>query len=249
MKSSLKIDVNHLDGGLMYPVIKLSVIDSDDPRDAIAKSFVEQLGYESSWLRITPKNDHNNSFIKDYVVTPETSLEKIIQEASERLFSCRTALSEEESIFLKVANKLLRPKDYLDSNYFSKSTLKMYDDNVCEVKDALANLKTLDTVPDKLVNQVKEILKEPLKRVCTLLNKPDITITFKVSKEDMDDIKKDLPKRLWEVLKDKSEFDHLPEVSGLPLSGNQCTVRFELKEETLKPNLETFDLPGTNGTV
>jgi len=58
MKSSIKIDFSESEKqkGLL-PIIAVNLIETDDPRDKLVKSFFEILGGQSSWLEVCILND------------------------------------------------------------------------------------------------------------------------------------------------------------------------------------------------
>lgn len=59
MKSTLKIDFEDNGSGL-EPVIIAKIIDSDDPRDKLLKTFFQKLGGESSWLQCSFRYHEGN---------------------------------------------------------------------------------------------------------------------------------------------------------------------------------------------
>jgi hypothetical protein len=135
----------------MYPVINFSLIDSDDPRDAIAKSFIENLGYDSSWLRITPRVAGDNESC--YQLTPEKNLEGLAYSALARIFSCREALTKEEAALLNFAQKLAKAESKT-LRMFNHSSGKSEETTIdCEIKDNQAWLEALDNTTTKSENE------------------------------------------------------------------------------------------------
>lgn len=59
MKSSIKVDFQDLGNGL-EPVIKAVIIDSDDTRDKLFKTFFQSLGKKSSWLKVDFSKDRSD---------------------------------------------------------------------------------------------------------------------------------------------------------------------------------------------
>lgn len=73
MESSIKIDFVDNGNGL-EPVIQVKIVDTDDPRDSLIRTFFQKLGGMSSWLRVDFNNGLTltaNKFITLYPVTPE----------------------------------------------------------------------------------------------------------------------------------------------------------------------------------
>ena len=88
MESSIRVDFRDNGNGLQ-PVIAVKLIDSDDTRDALLKTFFQSLGGQSSWLRV--EFDHHiisdvdsaRTFITIYPVK-ENEIETMIEVAKER---------------------------------------------------------------------------------------------------------------------------------------------------------------------
>ena len=86
MKSSIKIDFLDKGKGL-EPVIACKLIDSDDVRDKMLKSFFQTLGGNSSWLQV--EYNHNKSVednSTDLFLTPVKSedLTSLLENVKER---------------------------------------------------------------------------------------------------------------------------------------------------------------------
>ena len=79
MKSSIKIDFTEVPGKGLQPVIAVIIETSDDPRDGLLRTFFQQLGHKSNWVRVV--FDHHlvtdtnrgeiKSFVRMFPLTPD----------------------------------------------------------------------------------------------------------------------------------------------------------------------------------
>lgn len=72
MKSTIKIDFAGVDDSAnqFRPVIRVELIESDDTRDKLLKSFFDSLGYESNWLVVQFDPKRESSFPHRITISP-----------------------------------------------------------------------------------------------------------------------------------------------------------------------------------
>lgn len=82
MKSSIKIDFTDNGNGL-EPIIRCILVDSDDPRDKLLKSWLDGLGYDSNWaeVKITGTSKDQTQFI----ISPVKNIGELKDEIEERI--------------------------------------------------------------------------------------------------------------------------------------------------------------------
>jgi hypothetical protein len=90
MESQIKIDFSDLgDGKGIQPIIAVKLVDSEDTRDRLLKTFFQSLGGDSSWLAV--RFDHSiegEESRKTYItITPiaSTELQETIDIISKRI--------------------------------------------------------------------------------------------------------------------------------------------------------------------
>lgn len=98
MESTIRVDFRD-DGNGLQPVIAVKLIDSDDTRDSLLKTFFQSLGGNSSWVRVEfshPMNyDGQSSPVKFITLYPIRSEEipTLIEIAQDRINPDRVHLS------------------------------------------------------------------------------------------------------------------------------------------------------------
>lgn len=84
MKSRIQIDFTEVENQGLQPVIAVTLESSDDPRDGLLRTFFQQLGHESNWLRVSfdhhiitdPSRKEIKSFIRIYPLKPSEMKEE-----------------------------------------------------------------------------------------------------------------------------------------------------------------------------
>lgn len=73
MKSTMRIDFHHENPGQagFEPVIRIRVLESEDTRDRLLKTFFQKLGGESSWLYVNHLPSQDGQDIHLIPVTPQ----------------------------------------------------------------------------------------------------------------------------------------------------------------------------------
>lgn len=82
MNSSIKVDFVDADGTGLQPVIAIKLVESDDVRDQLLKTFFQQLGGKSSWLSVSfdhsiQTEPESKTFITIHPITPKELAETI----------------------------------------------------------------------------------------------------------------------------------------------------------------------------
>ena len=88
MKSSIKIDFADVnDGKGLQPVIVVNLIDSDDVRDGLLKTYFQSLGYLSSYFKMQPSNQTDAGGVRRIVITavPSHDMYSFAEEVKGRL--------------------------------------------------------------------------------------------------------------------------------------------------------------------
>lgn len=72
MKSTIKVDFAGVDDAAnqFRPVIRVNLVESDDTRDKLLKSFFDSLGYESNWLVVQFDPKRESSFPHRITISP-----------------------------------------------------------------------------------------------------------------------------------------------------------------------------------